>query len=395
MAGSSAAGQMRGSQERSDSGADDKPPGGVGLEDGGQMGLDLLPAERADGMVIKGAEELVELLMVGPAEMVLGRDLEYRTVRDTVIHMLRGTVLQLKLGVGEPTRSIQWAVGELAQNTSLADHKVRCLEWGRPMKVKEAITAAVRAVPTWAQVGHGGNGYRPGEAVRPEATEAREGLQQAITREKIESEQWSLTKLTYFLSSSDKNSDLSSFETKYGFLGGAGGEVPTELHGTTLETWFIGKWFRSRENFFQAMKAAFAATGTHTAANEALAASMLIMTPRETKQAGKLPNKKNPSWGGQLVGLNALRWDALRAAVMDLAVRQQAAGCAAFAERLLLTSDAWLAEATSDTYWGIGMNEAEAARVPPQNRRMTFGKNHHGVALMLERSRLRAARGDG
>ena len=27
---------------------------------------------RADGMVIKGAEELVELLMVGPAEMVLG-----------------------------------------------------------------------------------------------------------------------------------------------------------------------------------------------------------------------------------------------------------------------------------------------------------------------------------
>ena len=72
MAGSSAAGQMGGSQERSDSGADDKPPGGVGLEDGGQMGLDLLPAERADGMVIKGAEELVELLMVGPAEMVLG-----------------------------------------------------------------------------------------------------------------------------------------------------------------------------------------------------------------------------------------------------------------------------------------------------------------------------------
>ena len=98
MAGSSAAGQMGGSQERSDSGADDKPPGGVGLEDGGQMGLDLLPAERADGMVIKGAEELVELLMVGPAEMVLGRDLEYRTVRDTVIHMLRGTVLQLKFG---------------------------------------------------------------------------------------------------------------------------------------------------------------------------------------------------------------------------------------------------------------------------------------------------------
>ena len=119
------------------------------------------------------------------------------------------------------------------------------------------------------------------------------------------------------------------------------------------------------------------------------------MTPRQAKQAGKLPNKKNPSWGGQLVGLNALQWDALRVAVMDLAVRQQAAGCAAFAERLLSTGDAWLAEATSDAYWGIGMNEAEAARVPPQNRRMTFGTNHHGVALMLERSRLRAARGDG
>ena len=357
--------------------------------------MQLLPAERADGQVIKRAEELVELLMVGPAEMVLGRDLEFRTVRDTIGHMLSETVLELKLGVGEPTRSIQWAVGELAQNTSLAGHKVRCLQWGKPMNVKEAITAAVRAIPTGGHVGNGPNGNTPGEAAHPEATVARDGLQQATTHEKIESGQWSLTELTYFLSASTQNRDLSSFETKYGFLGGVGGEVPTELRGTTLETWFIGKWFRSRECFFQAMKAAAAATGTNKAANEALAASILTMTPRQAKQAGKLPNKKNPSWGGQLVGLNALQWDALRVAVMDLAVRQQAAGCAAFAERLLSTGDAWLAEATSDAYWGIGMNEAEAARVPPQNRRMAFGKNHHGVALMLERSRLRAARGDG
>ena len=88
MDGSSAAGQMGGPQERLDSGADDTPPGGVGLQDGRQNGLQLLPAERADGQVIKGAEELVELLMVGPAEMVLCRDLEFRTVRDTISHML-------------------------------------------------------------------------------------------------------------------------------------------------------------------------------------------------------------------------------------------------------------------------------------------------------------------
>ena len=63
---------MGGSQERSDSRADDGPAGGVARIDAQQNGLYLLPAERADGMVIKGAEELVELLMVGPAEMVLG-----------------------------------------------------------------------------------------------------------------------------------------------------------------------------------------------------------------------------------------------------------------------------------------------------------------------------------
>ena len=95
------------------------------------------------------------------------------------------------------------------------------------------------------------------------------------------------------------------------------------------------------------------------------------------------------------MGLDVQRWNAIRVAVMDLAVGQQAAGCKAFAERLLGTDDAWLAEATSDSFWGLGMNEADAARVPPQNRQMVFGKNHHGVALMLERSRLRAARGDG
>ena len=132
-----------------------------------------------------------------------------------------------------------------------------------------------------------------------------------------------MTELTYFLSASTKNRDLSSFETKYGFLGGVGGEVPTELRGTTLETWFIGKWFRSRECFFQAMKAAAAATGTHKAANEALAASILTMTPRGAKQAGKLPNKKNPSWGGQLEGR------AKRAAVGCLANGGHGLGCEA------------------------------------------------------------------
>ena len=371
---------------------------GVSASNGPQV-IQLLPAERSGTFeTLTAPEELVELLAARPREMLLCQDLEYRTVQDVTGHMVSTTKLDLKFRVGEPTRTIQWAVSEVAQDYRLGNCKVRCEQWGRTMTVNAAIIAAVKAVSTGVQDGSVAGGGPPSEAACPNAAEAAcptPAETQFFTHEKTGLGQWDLTELKYFLSSSAQNRDLSSFETGFGFMGEKYGSVPEELRGTTLETWFIGKWFKSRENFFQAMKTVFAATGAHSAANEGLALAMLTMTPKEAKQAGKPPHKYHPYWGGQLVGLDAQRWNAIRVAVMDLAVGQQAAGCKAFAERLLGTDDAWLAEATSDSFWGLGMNEADAARVPPQNRQMVFGKNHHGVALMLERSRLRAARGDG
>ena len=70
----------------------------------------------------------------------------------------------------------------------------------------------------------------------------------------------------------------------------------------------------------------------------------------------------------------------------------QAEGCPRFRERLLGTSGKGLVEAKPyDAWWGVGMSAAEADRVPVAARKMAWGRNEHGVALMLARAALERA----
>ena len=191
----------------------------------------------------------------------------------------------------------------------------------------------------------------------------------------------------YFYSSNTDNADLSSFHESYSFWGkklemGQGLDfLANALHG---------KFFRSREHFFQYAKCHF--VGLPAALAEAaagLADELLGMSPLAAKRATGAPDK-----GGRLKGLDVAEWEKVKGLVMAVGALMQAEGCKAFAKRLDETGEALLVEAKSfDSWWGVGMTVGNAMKTPKAARKMAWGRNEAGVSLMLARAT--RARGDG
>ena len=184
--------------------------------------------------------------------------------------------------------------------------------------------------------------------------------------------------------STEVETRLFSFCGNYPFWG-----TDIEL-GTTLgflEGHLSKKFFKTREHFFQFCKCIHvsAGEGVHSGAAAAMAIKLLRGTALEAKRA---TNK------GSVKGLDVAAWDEVKGEVMAVAALQQARGCSVFGAFLDGTGDALLAETNSfDSWWGLGMGMAQAVQTPKEARNIAWGRNEHGVALMLAREARR--RGDG
>ena len=184
--------------------------------------------------------------------------------------------------------------------------------------------------------------------------------------------------------STEGETRLSSFCGNYPFWG-----TDIEL-GTTLgflEGHLSKKFFKTREHFFQFCKCIHvsAGEGVHSGAAAAMAIKLLRGTALEAKRA---TNK------GSIKGLDVAAWNEVKGEVMAVAALQQARGCSVFGAFLDGTGDALLAETNSfDSWWGLSMGMAQAVQIPKEARTIAWGRNEHGVALMLAREARR--RGDG
>ena len=208
-------------------------------------------------------------------------------------------------------------------------------------------------------------------------------------------EAWSDGGFTPFYSYNTPNNDLSSMSTDYGF------EARAEGFRQPSDDWLrgqhVGRYFKSREHFFQFTKCMYATGGMHKTAALTLAEELMCMPAMDTKRATQAPGKRSRLGGeGGLRGLERAAWERDRVSVMLQATRQQAEGCPDFRARLQETGTTLLAEASEkDGFWGIGMKAEAAARTPQSERRRVFGKNKAGVVLMIIRAegRINAERG--
>ena len=192
----------------------------------------------------------------------------------------------------------------------------------------------------------------------------------------------------YFYSFGTDNNDLSSMCLDYGFKGGVGSVAPRwmgEQH--------VGKYFKSRENFFVFAKFIFGARGRFEEQNKRAAAETLKMTPKEAKAASGRPGSvgkgQGGKRGGRLMGLDVGGWDKVKLVVMEMATEQQAMGNRRFRDRLVGTGKVVLAEAAiGDGEWGIGMSEEHGRAIPQGSRRDAFAGNGAGRGVMAARERV-------
>ena len=192
----------------------------------------------------------------------------------------------------------------------------------------------------------------------------------------------------YFYSFGTDNNDLSSMCLDYGFKGGVGSVAPRwmgEQH--------VGKYFKSRENFFVFAKFIFGARGRYEEQNKRAAAETLKMTPKEAKAASGRPGSAGKGQGGRrggrLMGLDVGGWDNVKLVVMEMATEQQAMGNRRFRDRLVGTGKVVLAEAAiGDGEWGIGMSEEHGRAIPQGSRRDAFAGNGAGRGVMAARERV-------
>ena len=90
--------------------------------------------------------------------------------------------------------------------------------------------------------------------------------------------------------------------------------------------------------------------------------------------------------GRELRNFDTVGWDAEgRLRAMEVAALQQVISNGQFRARLLGTGDAWLAEAKSENFWGIGATLDKVQLMETGEWRAPRGQNWHGRILMAAR----------
>ena len=137
-----------------------------------------------------------------------------------------------------------------------------------------------------------------------------------------------------------------------------------------------GRLFSTREHFFVAAKFMWNGASPESPGVQAV---LQAATGFEALRLGK-------AGGRELRNFDTVGWDAEgRLRAMEVAALQQVITNGQFRARLLGTGDAWLAEAKSENFWGIGATLDKVQLMETGEWRALRGQNWHGRILMAAR----------